>query len=61
MRRTLAKSARIAFMLVRPFDADDDMVVDRDLHVPAGLDQVAGQADVCWLEAWDRRSGGCGR
>ena len=33
-------------MLVRPLDADDDMVVDRHLHVAAGVDQVAGQADV---------------
>ena len=28
------------------YAADDDMVVDGDLHVPPGLDDVAGQADV---------------
>ena len=26
--------------------ADDDMVVHRDAHMPPGLDQVSGQADV---------------
>ena len=36
----------IAFMLDSALRADDDMVVDGDLHVAAGFDQILGQADV---------------
>jgi len=31
--------------------ADDHMVVHRHLHVPSGLDQVAGQADILLARA----------
>ena len=43
-RESLDQAERL--QAVAALRADDDVVVDGDFHVLAGLDQIAGQADV---------------